>query len=118
MIITITAVLTEDEINILANQKFYQDTTLVQVEKEVPHDAYSMNGTDYPAGTHIETITESIQNPQSKADFIRQVYEGIINADASTEIIKYINKQKEAIRIAEENAIREKVASSITSTVE
>jgi hypothetical protein len=62
-------------------------------------------------------LNESIINPQSKEDFIRQVYEGIILADATREFLNYTNKQKEETRIAEENAIREQVASSITSTV-
>ena len=89
------------------------------VEKEVYFDAYIwLDGVEYPAGTRTDTVMESVPNPQSKADFIRQVYEGIINADASMEIIKFFNKQKEEARIAEENAIREQVAKSITSTVE
>ena len=97
MIITISANLTTEQIEILAKQKGYQDTILVQ---------------------SIETwFNESIINPQSKEDFIRQVYEWIILADATREFLSYTNKQKEEARIAEENAIREEVAQSITSTV-
>lgn len=40
MIIKITATLNDDEINILANQKYYQDTIMSPVEKEVYFDAY------------------------------------------------------------------------------
>ena len=58
-----------------------------------------------------------MSNPQSKEDFIRQVYEGIILSDATREFISYTTRQKEEARIAEENAIRESVANSITSTV-
>ena len=59
-----------------------------------------------------------MENPQSKEDFIRQVYEGIILADATREFITFTNKQKEEARIIEENAIRDAVSSSITSTIE
>jgi len=38
--------------------------------------------------------------------------------DVSTEIIRFNNKMKEEALIAEENAIREAVAQSITSTIE
>ena len=84
MKITVTATLNEEQIDILAKQKGYQEST-----------------NDYT-------------NPQSKEDFIRQVYEGIILADATREYIWYANRQKEEARIAEENAIREQVAQSIT----
>lgn len=87
MKITISATLTSDQIDILAKQKWYNETIF-----------------DY-------------QNPQSKEDFLRQVYEGIILNDATREYISYSNRQKEEARIAEENAIREQVSSSITSTI-
>jgi hypothetical protein len=61
---------------------------------------------------------EEVSNPQSKEDFIRQVYEGIILADATREFLSFTNRQKEEARMAEENAIREAVANSITSKVE
>jgi len=96
MKITVTATLNEEQIDILAKQKGYQDTI------------YTWN-----IGETIESL-----NPQSKEDFIRQVYEGIILGDATREYINYSTRQKEEARIAEENAIREQVANSITSTIE
>ena len=97
MIITISATLTTEQIDILAKQKGYQDTISVPWE---------------------EQAIVQVANPQSKEDFIRQVYEGIILADATREYIAHSNHQKEEARIAEENAIREQVAQSITSTIE
>jgi len=96
MIITISATLTSEQIDILAKQKGYQDTISV---------------------TWQEQAIVQVANPQSKEDFLRQVYEGIILTDATREFISYTTRQKEEARIAEENAIREQVASSITSTI-
>lgn len=95
MKITISATLTTEQIDILAKQKGYQDTISSGV---------------------IPDIVE-IPNPQSKADFIRQVYEGIILGDATREYISFANRQKDEARIAEENAIREQVSQSITSNI-
>ena len=98
MKITISATLIPEQIDILAKQKGYQETF---------------------QETNVETNEVSnYPNPQSKEDFIRQVYEGIILADATREYIGYSNRQKEEARIAEENAIREQVAQSITSSIE
>lgn len=97
MKITISATLIPEQIDILAKQKGYQETI------STPWDGH--------------TIIQ-VQNPQSKEDFIRQVYEGIILGDATREYIAYSNRQKEEARIAEENAIREQVTQSITSTIE
>jgi hypothetical protein len=88
MIITISATLNEEQIDILARQKGYQD------------------------------ILNEVENLQTKSDFIRQVYEGIILGDATREFVAYTTRQKEEARIAEENTIREQVASAITSSIE
>lgn len=101
MIITISATLTPEQIDILATQKGYQDTII----------------TGNALLTNPPQL-EQIPNPQSKEDFIRQVYEGIILGDATREYIAYSTRQKEEARIAEENAIREQVAQSITSSIE
>jgi hypothetical protein len=61
---------------------------------------------------------EEVPNTQSKEDFLRQVYDGIIKNDISNELIRYNNQMKEEDRLKEENAIRESVAKSITSSVE
>lgn len=100
MIITISATLNEEQIEILAKQKGYQDA--ISAMSEDPES----------------TETIQVSNPQSKSDFIRQVYEGIILGDATREFVAYTTRQKEEARIAEENAIREQVSSSITSSIE
>jgi phosphopantetheinyl transferase (holo-ACP synthase) len=89
------------------------------VEKEESFEAYI--GTDWvevPAGTRTVQVMEEVPNTQSKEDFLRQVYEWVIINDISNEIIRYFNQQAEPERIAKENAIREAVAKSITSSVE
>lgn len=91
MKITISAILDETQIAILATQKGYQDTIL--------------SGED------------RIPNTQSKEDFIREVYEGTILTDATREFVSFSNKQKEEARIEEEKAIREQVRASISSSV-
>jgi len=89
------------------------------IEKEESYEAYTwLDWVEVPAGTRIVQVMEEVPNPQSKEDFLRQVYEGIIGADASREFIAFANKKTESERITEENAIREAVANSITSTVE
>lgn len=100
MTITITATLTPEQIDILSKQKGYQDT--ISAMSEDPES----------------TETIQVPNPQTKSDFIRQVYEGIILGDATREYISFANRQKDEARIAEENAIREQVAQSITSSIE
>lgn len=89
MQITVTATFpTQEQIDILANMKGYSDTIFWE------------------------------PNTQSKEDFLRQVYEGIIIADATKEFVRNSQINKEAERIAEENAIREQVISSITSSIQ
>jgi hypothetical protein len=97
MQVTITATLTPEQIHMLATQKGYQET-LQEIDTETG-------------------AVSSYPNTQSKSDFIRQVYEGIILGDATREVIAFRNKMKEQERIAEENAIREAVANSITSSI-
>ena len=57
-------------------------------------------------------------NPQTPAEFTRLIYDGMIKGDATSLFIAYKRKQKEADRIAEEQAIQDQVSSSITSTIE
>lgn len=82
MIITISATLNEEQIDILAKQKGYQEGSV------------------------------------TKEDFIRKVYESLIISDASLEFIRHSEFVKESQKQAEEKAIREQVAQSITSTIE
>lgn len=95
MNITITATLTEEQIEILSNAKGYQPTV-----------------STWP----IEELT-TIPNPKTRADFIAEQYLGLITSDASKEFSAYSNRQREEARIAEENAIREQVVASISSSI-
>lgn len=118
--ITITATFPfEEYIDILASQKGYQEKIVTPIEKDESFDTYiGIDWVEVPAGTRKVQVMEEVPNPQSKLDFLRQVYEWIVANDASNEIIRFNNKMKEEARIAEENAIREAVAQSITSTIE
>ena len=118
--ITFTTIFPSQEyIDILATQKGYQEKIMTPVEKEESFDTYTwIDGVEVPAGTRKVQVMEEVTNPQSKLDFLRQVYEWMLANDASTEIIRFRNKMTETDRIAKENAIREAVAKSITSTVE
>lgn len=98
MQITITATLTEEQIYVLAKQKWYNTTLVTYNPKE--------------DGTF--DIVET-KNPTSMADFVKNVYEWVIKNDATSVFVEYARQQKEEQRIAEENAIRENVNNAITS---
>ena len=83
MNITITASLTEDQLDIISIQKWY-----------------------------------NLDSELSKSEFIKNVYESLIINDATNIFIDYSRKQLEETRLAEENAIREQVKSSISSSIE
>lgn len=97
MIITISAELTEAQIDILAEQKWYQDNV---------------------ASLSDENVVTLVQNPQSKEDFIRNVYQNLIVMDATKEFISYENSKNEQERLTMEQIIRDSVTQSITSTAE
>lgn len=100
MKITLTATLSDEEISILALQKWYYDKITVIEDPENP------------------SVFTEVDNPQSKSDFIRQVYEWIIISDATKIFTEYRSAQlKEQQRLLEE-AVRQWVSSSITSTIE
>ena len=99
MKITVTAELTPEQIEILSKMKGYQ-SMLTVIDTESPTN-----------------LIES-ENPQSKEDYIRQVYEGIIKADASHEFIAFAHMNREAEKLALETSIREQVDSSVTSNIE
>lgn len=83
MNITITASLTEEQIDIISAQKWYNSDSEL-----------------------------------SKSEFIKNVYESLIINDATNIFIDYSRKQLEETRLAEENAIREQVKASISSSIE
>jgi len=102
MNITITATLTEEQIEILSNAKGYQPTVSSRAINEE---------------TQLEELT-TIPNPQSRADFIAEQYLGLVKSDATREFTNYSHKKTEESRIAEENEIREQVEASISSSIE
>jgi len=60
---------------------------------------------------------EEIPNPQSPAEFLRQVYEGMIAGDIGRELVRYndLNKEDEWRKMDE--AIMQKASSKITSEI-
>lgn len=121
MQITITATLTEEQIEILSNMKWYQPTVTITEQKEVLTDEIEIiDGVFTPTWkkiTSIQDIQTIIQNPQSRADFIAEQYNRLISTDAENEYIRYAKKQREDAELAEENAIREQVKASISSSI-
>lgn len=121
MQITITATLTEEHVSILATVKWYQPTVTITEQKEVLTDEIEIiDGVFIPTWkkiTSIQDIQTIIQNPQSRADFIAEQYNRLISTDAENEYIRYAKKQREEAELAEENAIREQVKASISSSI-
>ena len=121
MQITITATLTEEHVSILATVKWYQPTVTITEQKEVLTDEIEIiDGVFIPTWkkiTSIQDIQTIIQNPQSRADFIAEQYNRLISTDADNEYIRYAKKQREEAELAEENAIREQVKASISSSI-
>ena len=122
MQITITATITEEQVSILATVKWYQPTVTITEQKEVLTDEIEIiDGVFTPTWkkiTSIQDIQTIIQNPQSRADFIAEQYNRLISTDAENEYIRYAKKQREEAELAEENAIREQVKASISSSIE
>lgn len=101
MIITISATLTEEQINILAQTKGHQSTVIKSQEQE--------------DGTFKDV---EIPNGISASDFIRSVYESMIVNDVTNVFLaKSREAMAEQIRTAEEE-IRTIISSSITSSIE
>ena len=114
MNITITASLTEEQIEILSNMKGYQPTISESKETITP-EVIAEDGTITPSITITDQVV--IENPISRAEFIKTQYEWLINTDASNEYIKYAKRQREEAEQVEENAIREQVKASISSSI-
>ena len=93
MKITISAELSDEQVSILSAQKGYNPSIL------------------WDDGL-------SIENPMSRADFIRSLYESMIVSDATRWFIAFETNKKEEERIAMENAIQSQVSASISSSIE
>lgn len=72
MNITITASLTEEQIEILSNMKGYQPKISESKETIIP-EVIAEDGTVTPEYTTIEQVV--VQNPISRADFVKTQYE-------------------------------------------
>lgn len=92
MIINIQATLTVEQINILSTQKWYSE--------------------NIPVSIWVEE-----KNPQSREDFIMQVYRSMIENDATNVFLAYSKEQRAELERIEEEKIRTSVSNSITSSV-
>lgn len=98
MNITITATLSEDQIEILSNMKWYQPTIS---ETEI-NEAW------------MPVIISTKENPQSRADFIAEQYLGLITWDAKNEFLRFAKIQKEVQEKQEEEWIETLINTSIS----
>lgn len=97
MIIAIKASLTDEQAIILASTKWYSSTITV------------LDG---------NTVVSEQTNPETPFDFLKRVYEQMIVEDATKGFIAHSERAIAEQKLAEENAIRESVISSIVSSVE
>jgi len=59
-----------------------------------------------------------IENPQSREDFVRQVYEAMIKNDAKCVFLEYIRVQRQEADRLEDEAISKNIDNAISSRVE
>ena len=88
MKITISAELTAEQVQILSTKKGYSETIFGE------------------------------PNTQSREEYLKEVYTGIIMADATNVFISYTKEQRAEQARLEEETIRANVAASITSSIE
>lgn len=94
MIITISANLSPEEVQIISAIKGYSPTVAV-------------------------TFWEpEVENPQSREDFVRQVYESMIKTDAKSVFLEYIRVQRQEADRLEDEAISKNIDNAISSSVE
>ena len=108
MILTISATLNDEQVALIAQSKGYSDTVGVEDKTET---------TDENGNVSVSITHSSIPNPQSPADYVCKKYEEMIVEDAKSIFLSFSRKQKEEEQMAEEQAIRDTVTQSITSTV-
>jgi len=108
MILTISATLNDEQVALIAQNKGYSD--IVGVEDKI-------ETTDENGIISVSTTHSSIPNPQSPADYVCKKYEDMIIEDAKAIFLSFSRKQKEEEQQKEEQAIRDAVTQSITSTI-
>lgn len=94
MIITISATLSIEEVNIISTLKGYSQ--MIPVGPWEPE----------------------IENPQSREDFVRQVYESMIKEDAKSVFLSYAKLQRQEQELIEAEQISNTINSAISSKVE
>jgi len=95
MVITISATLTPEWIDTLSKAKGYESEIHTMTDAGFVHSA----------------------NSQTPEDFIRQVYQSMIENDAIDVFVKYAKEQRAELERIEEEKIRTSVSNSITSSV-
>lgn len=119
MKITISAELTPEQVQILSTKKGYSEE--IQSIKETE--------TEYPETTTAEWIVISawvtkyfenitISNPQSREEYLKEVYTWIITADTTNVFIQYAKEQRAEAERIEQEEIRANVVAAITSSIE
>ncbi len=88
MKITISADLTAEQVQILSTKKGYSETIFGE------------------------------PNTQSREEYLKEVYTGIILADATSVFVSYTKEQRAEQERIEEETIRANVSASITSSIE
>lgn len=116
--ITITASPTSEQIIALSALKGYPEEVTIFEDIITPYEkSTALDGTIIPAGESRVTIPRQVPNPQSREDYLRQIYEGIISADIANEFLRDVqNKRAEMARL-ENEALRASINSIITSEV-
>ena len=94
MIITISATLSIEEVNIISTLKGYSQ--MIPVGPWEPE----------------------IENPQSREDFVRQVYESMIKNDAKNIFLEYLRIQRQEADRLEDEVISKNIDNAISSKVE
>lgn len=98
MEITITATLTDEQINLLAKEKGYQEIV-------------------NPSIIDWWDLT-SYQNLETPLEFIKKVYEAIIINDTTQVFLNASNRELEEQKRQQEYLIRQNVTNSITSSID
>ena len=93
MVITQTATFTPEEVAIVAKMKGYSEM--------VPN---------WPGEPEI-------QNPQSKEDFVKDVYEKMVKADVKNVFLEYARLQRQEAEKVENETISSTIEASITSSI-
>lgn len=94
MIITISATLSIEEVQIISSIKGYSEM--------IPNWPWE----------------PEIQNPQSREDFVRQVYEAMIKSDAKSVFLEYSRVQRQELERIEDETISRNIDNAISSKVE